>query len=312
MGLGSNALDAIGREHAYRPITGDVAFVGRQAVYCTPEELIAHLRGHGHAVDGSAIEIDRTTVNRLGDYAGKNLVTDRSIFRALGVDSVKAIDVSPYEGAEIIHDLNQPLPAQLRETVDFLVDGSTLDNVFDPAMALRNFAGLLRPGGRLVAINGYSTRETAYTLCSPGWFLDYFIENGFADCKVYVSAVSRGRINPVWLDPGYIERARDFPLLFHTNARMWTTVFAEKGSKSTSGKAPTQHHYRSREAWDTYVENLAALRASRRPHLNRSYADLFFNRAFPGFVWVDREFQARRHWREVPHRAYWKLRRALT
>jgi hypothetical protein len=31
-----------------------------------------------------------------------------------------------------------------------------------------------------------------------------------------------------------------------------------------------------------------ALRASRRPH------------------------QARRHWREVPHRAYWKLRRALT
>jgi hypothetical protein len=48
--------------------------------------------------------------------------------------------VSPYEGAEIIHDLNRPVPDKLKESADFIVDGSTLDNVFDPAMVLRNFA----------------------------------------------------------------------------------------------------------------------------------------------------------------------------
>jgi SAM-dependent methyltransferase len=312
MGLGVNALDAIGREHAYRPMAGDVVFIGRQTVYCTPDELVAHLRGHGHAVDRAAIEVDRATVNRAGGYAGKTLVTERSIFRALGIDNVKALDVSPYEGADMIHDLNQPLPARLEETVDFLIDGSTLDNVFDPAMALRNFARLLRPGGRLLAINAYSTQETAYTICSPGWFLDYFVENGFADCKIYVTVESRGRLNTFWLDPGYVESARDIPLPFHTNARMWITVFAEKGTASTTDAIPIQQHYRPHDAWDAYLKRLRDIRASPRPHLNRSYADLFLNRAFAGFVWMDREFRPRRHWREVPHRAYWRLRRALT
>ena len=134
MGLSGYAVDAIGREHAYRPIKGDVLFVGRQATYFTPSELTEKLRSHGNVVDPSAIEIDRTTVNRIPGYG--QIVTDRSIFRALGIDSVKALDTSPYEGAEIVHNLNEPIPDSLRENADFIVDGSTLDNVFDPAMAV--------------------------------------------------------------------------------------------------------------------------------------------------------------------------------
>ena len=108
MGLSGHAVDAIGREHAYRPIKGDVLFVGRQATYFTPTELTEKLRSHGNVVDPSAIEIDRTTVNRIPGYG--QIVTDRSIFRALGIDSVKALDTSPYEGAEIVHNLNEPIP----------------------------------------------------------------------------------------------------------------------------------------------------------------------------------------------------------
>jgi hypothetical protein len=39
MGLGGEAIEAIGREHAYRPISGDVVFIGRQTTYFTPSEL---------------------------------------------------------------------------------------------------------------------------------------------------------------------------------------------------------------------------------------------------------------------------------
>lgn len=165
MGLGFHAVEAIGREHAFRPVQGDILFVGRQATYFSPDGLVAQLRSHGHAVDPSAIEIDRSTLNRLPGYG--EIVTDRSIFRALGIDSIKALDASPYEGAEIVHDLNRPLPDNLKSIADFIVDGSTLDNVFDPAMTLRNYAKLLRSGGRLVAVNAMNTREGAYTLCSP-------------------------------------------------------------------------------------------------------------------------------------------------
>ena len=129
MGLGLQAVDAIGREHAYCPIKGDVLFIGRQATYLTPAGLAAQLRSYGHVVDPSAIEIDRATVHRFPGYG--EIVTDRSIFHALGIDSVKALDASPYEGAEFVHDLNRPLPDNLKATADFIVDGSTLDNVFD-------------------------------------------------------------------------------------------------------------------------------------------------------------------------------------
>src|SRR2546425_227189 len=98
MGLGGQAIDAIAREHAFRPITGDVLFIGRQATYLSPRDLAARLREHGHAIDESAIEIDRSTINRAPGQPA-NLATDRSIFRALGIHSVKALDVSPYEGA---------------------------------------------------------------------------------------------------------------------------------------------------------------------------------------------------------------------
>src|SRR5438309_2780860 len=60
MGLGFYAIDAIGREHRFKPIRGDALFVGRQTVYFTPSELAAHLRDHGISVDPTAIDIDRS------------------------------------------------------------------------------------------------------------------------------------------------------------------------------------------------------------------------------------------------------------
>jgi hypothetical protein len=102
MGLGGEAIEAIGREHAYRPISGDVVFIGRQTTYFTPSVLVGLLRSYGHAVDADAIEIDRSTRNRQEGREGKELVTDRSIFRALGIQAIRALDVSGYEGAEIV------------------------------------------------------------------------------------------------------------------------------------------------------------------------------------------------------------------
>lgn len=291
MGLSFQAIDAIGREHSYRPITGDVLFIGRQTVYFTPSGLVAQLRSYGHTVDPAAIEVDRATINRLSGYG--ELATDRSIFRALGVDSVRAIDVSPYEDAEIVHDLNRPLPDSLHAIADFIVDGSTLDNLFDPSAALRNYAALLRPGGRLVIVNAMNTREGAYTLCSPDWFLDYFVENGFADCRVYVIASHKKSANAYWLNTRTIadeRRARPyvFPVMWW---RYFTVVFAEKALNSTFDLSPTQQPYRSADAWDRFVERLAPINMSQRPHMARSLGQLFPRLSRRGYSWMNKDFE---------------------
>jgi hypothetical protein len=254
--------------------------------------LAAQLRSYGHVVDPGAIEIDRTTVHRLPGYG--EIVTDRSIFHALGIDSVRALDVSPYEGAEVVHDLNRPLPDNLKAIADFIVDGSTLDNVFDPATTLRNYAQLLRPGGRLVAVNALNMRDGAFTICSPDWFLDYFVGNGFSDCKVYVCAGFAGSYNSYWLDTVYIASQKPSRLVFPT---MWwgyyTLVFAEKGPASTTECVPTQQTYRSPEEWTRYAAQLSVVNRSRRPHLARSAGMLLPRLARRGFSWMDKKFEPR-------------------
>jgi hypothetical protein len=313
MGLGGQAIDAIGREHAFRPITGDVLFIGRQTVYFSPQDLARRLRDHCKEVDEGAIEVDRTTLNR--NVAGE-LATDRSIFRALGLPAtrIKALDVSPYEGAEVIHDLNQPIPDALRASADFIVDGSTLDNVFDPAMALRNYAELLRPGGRLIAVNAWNLRDSAYTACSPSWYLDYFVANGFADCKVYVCVGVRRAVNVYWLDPAMIGLGRKqmkTPVFATWWRRPFVLVFAEKSASPGAAVIPTQSDYRSGAGWAGFRAAADAIALSPRPHLVRSIGRLLPRRRTErswGFVWIDGEHRARRM---TPLVGPWRLFRYL-
>jgi hypothetical protein len=113
---------------------GEVRMIGRQSVYLSPDQLIEALRGIGVNVSGAdaaKVELDRSTLNRVGSR--DDLVSDRAIFAFFGETRVRAIDVSGYEGAEIVHDLNLPIPASLTAIADVIVDGSTLDNTFDVA-----------------------------------------------------------------------------------------------------------------------------------------------------------------------------------
>jgi SAM-dependent methyltransferase len=66
-----------------------------------------------------------------------------------GATDVVAIDFSDYEGAGIVHDMNAPLPPHLEQQFDTVIDGGTLEHVFNFPVALANSMRLVRPGGRL-------------------------------------------------------------------------------------------------------------------------------------------------------------------
>jgi hypothetical protein len=297
MGMGRHLIEAVIREHLHRPIGGDVLLIGRQTTYVSPDILMKIIGEHGIKVDAdpSDFELDKKTIDRKSGY-GERLVSDAALFRLLGARSIKALDHSSYEGAEVIHDLRTPVPAHLQNIADFIIDGSTLDNVFTPSTVLQNYAKLLRPGGRLLMENAFSAHNTAYVMMPPMWYLDYFVMNKFVDCKVYIILFLEDKVrimvdNVFWVDVNRLSELRRGMDRFVSPHQMVTIVFAEKGENSTVDRLPNQQDYRSPEEWSEYLANLDVIRQSKRHQLVRSRTERLFKSSVPGHPFIDREFR---------------------
>ena len=167
MAIPPNVAEAIIRKHKFRAIRGDVLLLGRQTMQFTPQHVGDMIRAVGlvpAALPDDDSVIDRQTRGR------SRFIRDDAFFRLLGVPEIRALDHSGYEGAEIIHDLNRPIPAYLENTADFILDGSTLDNLFSPSMAIQSVARMLRPGGRFLSVNMQSFHSDSHSLTNPYWY----------------------------------------------------------------------------------------------------------------------------------------------
>ncbi|WP_119080423.1 class I SAM-dependent methyltransferase [Chitinophaga alhagiae] len=101
--------------------------------------------------------------------------------RYLGAETVHSMDASSYENATLIHDLNQPIPAEWRQQYDLVIDTGTLEHVFNFPVAIANAMQLVAAGGHYISItpaNNYFghgfyqfSPELLYRVLSP--------ENGF-------------------------------------------------------------------------------------------------------------------------------------
>ena len=49
-------------------------------------------------------------------------------------------------------------------------------------------------------VNTFTSAESAYVIMPPMWYFDYFIVNGFVDCRVYVLVFSSDTQNVFFLD----------------------------------------------------------------------------------------------------------------
>lgn len=67
-----------------------------------------------------------------------------SLFKCAIVDS---LDISGYQGATIIHDLQHPISNELYGKYDLVVDGGTLEHIFNFPVAMSNALRLARVGG---------------------------------------------------------------------------------------------------------------------------------------------------------------------
>ena len=261
MGISALHAELIVREHKFRPLPSTVHLLGRQTVQLSHQQVLDILDKHAVTPAAVPIEIDRATSFAIA--SGQDFISDTTFFGLLGVAALRAIDHSDFEGADIILDLNKPIHDDIVGTVKFLYGGSVLDNIFDPATYIKNIARLLTPHGRVIDQNLGSFHFHPYVITSPAWYFDYYILNGFDDCKVYFAQA--GAVTHFYgldFDPGdpFIS---DFGSA-GIGSPFGIIIIAEKGANSSWNLVPSQDQYRDAEEWTTFRTNLERARSSAR------------------------------------------------
>ena len=132
MGLDINAARFLLAEKARGVDFGNILTLGRQGIYMDRESYASFLHHFG-------------TTAQTDGYAD-------DFFLGLGANKMTAIDASGYEKADIIHDINQPVSPDLHSSFDTVIDGGTLEHVFNFPAAIANCMRMVKPGGQLILL----------------------------------------------------------------------------------------------------------------------------------------------------------------
>jgi len=116
--------------------------IGRQNLFADADGVV-----RAHAECG--IEMATTRSQQLVT-AGNGFA--EPLLRHLGAHSVDSLDASHFEGSTIVHDLNQPLPAGLAQQYSLVLDGGSLEHVFNFPQAIRNCMSAVAVGGHFIAV----------------------------------------------------------------------------------------------------------------------------------------------------------------
>lgn len=275
MGMGHVEIEFLLHEHAYRPIEGEVLAIGRQHIGLTAVEITNMIERYGIPLRSQNFEIDN---NNLHKVDGNESVSDVSFFRSFSEATYLTADISAYEGAEFIFDICGEVPSDLVGRFDFIIDGRSLDNVFDPVRMISNMAKMLKPGGRLFVFAWSNSFPSAYLKITPDWIMDYFAVNEFEDAKVYVT-----KNDTPWDEPAFgqcVDVYHFDPLIFDGSEYHYesaaikmtgygsTYCIAEKGRQSEHGRTAVQKHYRDRNV-EPYLSSIRRFHESHRPIFSR-------------------------------------------
>ncbi len=246
MGLASPALRFLIREHMRRPFCGPLLTLGRQAVDVTLSEAEQLIRREGMVPESlpGGENIQTNIPKRIGSPFG-HYTSDVAFFKLMGLPDLHVLDYSAHESADLIADLNLPIPDHLKNRFDLIIDGGTLEHVFDVKQAFINVASMLKVGGRIIHMspaNNY-VNHGFYQL-SPTLFFDYYGANQFSDLRGYVVVQDKYYMaSRPWEFYELNPREHSWISSEHLGQLLMVFFVAEKQAQSSVGKVPIQSYY---------------------------------------------------------------------
>jgi SAM-dependent methyltransferase len=142
MGLDINALKFLLDSKATGTSFERTVTLGRQGLFIEPEALA---------------ELVRRVLPQFTLADAQKLLTSRDGFcepflEILGAAAPASLDVSDYQSASIIHDMNEAVPPHLHAAFSLVIDSGTLEHIFNTPQAIMNCMQMVRPGGHFVCV----------------------------------------------------------------------------------------------------------------------------------------------------------------
>ncbi len=116
-----------------------------------------------------------------------NRYIDYLLINKFKANSVKSIDNSSFEGADIIHDMNKPIE-NLNEKFDTVIDFGTSEHIFNVAQNLNNISKLCKINGIILhSLPANNNCGHGFWQFSPELFFSLYSENnGFFETEIFI------------------------------------------------------------------------------------------------------------------------------
>lgn len=171
MGLDFNGARFLLYAHRLGISFEQTAMIGRQSLDLTKAELSKSLADFGYGIDD---ELINKIFTKDRGYA-------EPLLSYLGAQEIHSFDFSTYEGATHLHDMNRDISPQFMEKYSVVLDGGSLEHVFNFPVAIRNCMQMLRMGGHYLGISPANNfMGHGFYQFSPELYFSVFNqENGF-------------------------------------------------------------------------------------------------------------------------------------
>ncbi len=245
MGFVSINLVPLFEHHERSAFSGAVLCLGAPHLHLDGDELLAvHQQSRSTwAPDPTWSTPDQSEMGAA--ERGKRLL------RSLGFSRVDVLDVSDFEGANILLDLNRgEAPDSLLGAYDLIIDHGSLEHVFNLPHALTILDSLLAPDGRVFHSSpGSNFCDHGFYSLSPTFFFDYYSANQWQIERIDVYRMTR-EPNCVPFYSAYMPGLMDSLSYGGLDANMYGTIcMACRTPSSTSAVWPMQGRYANSETW---------------------------------------------------------------
>jgi hypothetical protein len=156
--------------------------IGRQELFVDPISLRRILSASGISHDP---EVATRVLSEAGGFA-------EPLLKLLGAEHTSSIDASGYEGASVVHDMNLPIPENLRQAFSLVIDAGTLEHIFNFPTAIKNCMEMLEEGGHLLIMTPANnfTGHGFYQFSPELFFRIFSATNGFEVDRAIVCETS--------------------------------------------------------------------------------------------------------------------------